>query len=222
MVDGEIKSSLRAKLITSKYLWRWKAIQVFLELFPKFIFFPPLKNFLQDVKLCVKRCLSIDKASQEHQYWKIATLVATWKYHIANCNFYGSPLATFSSPVRINPGRKWVREGFDNQRGKNVGLPKFQEDFDKVFFILLHGTLQEISQFTHICAVHLNKQCILFHFCMPRYIFLFNYSFLMKRFGLFNLSLNPKSTCIKLHEWNGQSKLCKLWIWILINDHESA
>ena len=133
MVDGEITSSLRAKLITSKYLWRWKGVQVFLELFRKFIFFSPLENFLQDVKLCVKRCLSIDKASQEHQYWKIATLVAIWKYHIANCNFYRSPLATFSSPVRINPGRKWVREGFDNQRGKMVGYPNSRRILTKSF-----------------------------------------------------------------------------------------
>ena len=55
-------------------------------------------------------------------------------------------------------GSSNLQEYFDNQRGKKGGLPRFQEDFHKVLFILLHGALQEISQLTHICAVHLNKQ----------------------------------------------------------------
>ena len=98
---------------TSTHLCHWKADQIFLELFHKFIFFSPFENFPQDAKPRVWRRLSIDKARQEDQNGEITPVVMC----TCNGNFHRSLLATFSSPVWISPGRIRVREYFDNQRG---------------------------------------------------------------------------------------------------------
>ena len=77
-------------------------------------------------------------------------------------------MGVFWQPSAARLGSTLEGEGSERQKGglpkfqetKKGRLPIFQEDLDKVLFVLLYSTLQKISQFTHICAVHLNKQSI--------------------------------------------------------------